>query len=152
MLVKTKCFGEVDISEEKVIEFEDGIMGFEEYKKYTIIYDNTDGDKSTISWLQSMDEPGLALPIINPFSVKEDYNPTVEGEVIDRLGTMNDENTVVFVILTVPADVKKMTANLRAPLVINADTRKACQVIVENDQYPIRYKVFNEDCESHEVK
>ena len=152
MLVKTKCFGEVDISEEKVIEFEDGIMGFEEYKKYTIIYDNTDGDKSTISWLQSMDEPGLALPIINPFSVKEDYNPTVEGEVIDRLGTMNDENTVVFVILTVPADVKKMTANLRAPLVINADTRKACQVIVENDQYPIRYKVFNEDCESQEGK
>ena len=38
MLVKTKCFGEVDISEEKIIEFEDGILGFEEYKKYTIKY------------------------------------------------------------------------------------------------------------------
>ena len=145
MLVKTKCFGEVDIHEDKIIEFEDGILGFEEYKKYTIIYDNTDGENSTISWLQSVDEPGLALPIINPLIIKEDYNPTVEGEVLDRLGEMTDENTVVFVALTVPSDAKKMTANLRAPLVINADTRKACQVIVENDQYPIRYKVFNEE-------
>ena len=145
MVIKTKCFGEVDISEEKIITFEDGLMGFEEYKDYTIIYDNTDGNNSTISWLQSMEEPGLALPIINPYIIKEDYNPTVEGEVLDRLGEMTDENTVVFVILTVPSVVENMTANLRAPLIINADTRKASQVIVENTEYPIKYKVFDDE-------
>ena len=143
MVIDTKCFGTVDIGKDKVITFESGLMGFEQYKRYTILYDNTDGNRSTISWLQSMDEPALALPIISPYHIKRDYNPTVEGEILDSLGELNDENTVVFVTLTVPGDVKKMTANLRAPIVINVDTTKACQIIVENTEYPIKFNVYD---------
>lgn len=143
MVIDTKCFGTVDIGEDKVITFESGLMGFEQYKRYTILYDNTDGNRSTISWLQSMDEPALALPIISPYHIKPDYNPTVEGEILDSLGELNDENTVVFVTLTVPGDIKKMTANLRAPIIINADTTKACQIIVEDTEYPIKFNVYD---------
>lgn len=143
MLINTKCFGQIDIGEEKIITFEDGLMGFEEYKRYTILYDNTDGKKSTISWLQSVDEQGLALPIINPFYIMNDYNPTVEGELLDCLGLMTDENTVVFVTLTVPSNIKSMTANLKAPIVINSDTRKARQIILDDNTYPIKYNVYD---------
>lgn len=80
MLVKTRHFGEVDLDESKVITFEDGIIGFEDCKRYTILYNNEEGGNSTISWLQSLDTPELALPVISPLSVLADYNPIVEDE------------------------------------------------------------------------
>ncbi|MCR5608974.1 MAG: flagellar assembly protein FliW [Lachnospiraceae bacterium] len=143
MLIKTKCFGEIDIAEDMIIEFADGLMGFEDLKRYTILYNNEEGKKSSISWLQSVDEPALALPIINPFLVKEDYNPVVEDELLKPLGDINEENLAVFLVLTVPSDLTKMTANLKAPLLVNADTKKGQQVIVENQDYVVKYNVYD---------
>lgn len=142
MLIKTKYFGEIDLNEDKIITFNRGIMGFEDYKKYTILYDVEDGSNATISWLQSLDEPGLALPVINPLLVKSDYNPIVEDEVLSPLGNITDENLVILLSLTVPADLTKMSVNLKAPFVINSDTRKGCQIIVENQDYEIKYNVY----------
>jgi flagellar assembly factor FliW len=141
MLIKTRCFGEINLDENKIVTFESGLMGFEQYKKFTILY-NVEDEKSKISWLQSVDEPSLALPIITPGIVKEDYNPTVEDEVLKPLGELTEDNLVVFLILTVPSDIKKTTANLKAPIIINADTRKGCQIIVENSDYVVKYNVY----------
>ncbi len=143
MLVKTRYFGEIDLAEDKVLTFDNGILGFEDYKKYTILFDNTDGNQATISWLQSLDEETLAIPVINPLLVKEDYNPTVEDELLKGLGELTEENTLVLLTMTIPADLEKMTANLKAPFVINSDTRKGCQIIVENKDYEVRYKVYD---------
>lgn len=141
MLIKTRCFGEINLDENKIITFESGLMGFEQYKRFTILY-NIEDEKSKISWLQSVDEPSLALPIVTPSVVKEDYNPTVEDEVLKPLGELTEENLVVFLVLTVPGDIKKTTANLKAPIIINADTRKGCQIIVENSDYVVKYNVY----------
>lgn len=142
MLVKTKYFGEIDLAENKVITFEQGILGFEEYKRYTILYDLEEGDKATVSWLQSLDEPGFALPVVNPLSVKSDYNPIVEDEVLNSLGNITDENLVILLTLTVPNDLTKMSVNLKAPFIINSDTCKGCQIIVENQDYEVKYNVY----------
>ena len=75
MLVKTKYFGEINLSEDKIITMERGMFGFEEYKKYTILFDSEKEGKANVSWFQSVEEPGLAFPVINPLVVKEDYNP-----------------------------------------------------------------------------
>ncbi len=141
MLVKTKYFGEIELSDEKIIEFPQGIMGFEQYKRYTILYDVEDSDFS-ISWLQSVEEESLALPVVNPLMVKPDYNPTVEDEVLKPLGDINEENLVLLLSLTGDKDVKKTTVNLKAPFVINADTRTGCQIITENPDYPIKYNIY----------
>lgn len=143
MLVKTKYFGEIDLTEDKIITFDQGIMGFEDFKKYTILYDIDGEKKPSISWLQSLDEQALALPVINPFLVKEDYNPIVEDEQLKSIGEVNEENLVILLSLTVPADISKMSANLKAPFIINSDTRKGCQIIVENQDYDIKYNVYN---------
>lgn len=143
MLVKTRYFGEIDLAEDKVLTFDNGILGFEDHKRYTILFDNTDGKEATISWLQSLDEEMLAIPVINPLLVKEDYNPTVEDELLKGLGELTEENTLVLLTMTIPADLEKMTANLKAPFVINSDTRKGCQIIVENKDYEVRYKVYD---------
>lgn len=44
--------------------------------------------------------------------------------------------------LTVPADITKITSNLKAPIVVNPKTLKGCQLIVENDEYPVRYPIY----------
>ena len=82
MLVKTKYFGEINLSEDKIITMERGMFGFEEYKKYTILFDSEKEGKANVSWFQSVEEPGLAFPVINPLVVKEDYNPVVEDELL----------------------------------------------------------------------
>jgi flagellar assembly factor FliW len=142
MLVNTKYFGQIDLDEDKVLTFDNGIMGFEDYKKYTILYNIEDEGKGQISWLQSLDESTLALPVISPALVKEDYNPIIEDEVLKHLGELNDDNTAVLLALTVPGEVKKTTVNLKAPIIINSDTRKGCQIIAENQEYVVKYNVY----------
>lgn len=143
MLVQTKYFGEVELDEEKVLYFENGIMGFEDYKRFTILYDSTSERRPTISWLQCCDMKELALPVINPGIIMPEYNPIVEDEVLAPLGKLTEENIVILLTLTVPSDIKKMTTNLKAPLIINAETKKGCQVIAENQDYVIKYAIYD---------
>lgn len=141
MKANTKYFGMVDIDDDKVITFDDGLIGLEEYKKFAIIND-VEEEKSVISWLQSLEEPNFVLPIIDPLLVKKDYDPVVEDEWLESLGEMKSEDYAVLVTLTVPENVEKMTTNLKAPIVINMNTKKGAQIIVENQEYIVRYPVY----------
>ncbi len=143
MLVKTKYFGEIDLGEDKVLYFEKGLFGFEELKRYTILYDSEAEERPAISWLQSLDEPALALPVMNPGLVKPDYNPVVEDETLTYMGEITEDNLILLVTVTVPADITQMTINLKAPIVINADTRKGGQVVAENQDYLIKYAIYD---------
>lgn len=143
MIVKTKHFGEIDLDENKIITFSEGILGFSDYKSYTLLYDNEGEERPDISWLQSLDEPALAIPVISPFLLREDYNPEVEDELLKPLGELNNDNIVVLVSITVPSDITMMSANLKAPFIMNADTRRGCQIIVENSDYEIQYRFYD---------
>ena len=77
MKAKTRMFGEIDIQEDKIITLESGMIGFPDMQKFTLIFDEEKGSKSHIMWLQSMDDPQTAFPVINPVTIKEDYNPSV---------------------------------------------------------------------------
>lgn len=142
MLVQTRCFGEIDLDEKKIITFDQGMLGFEEYKRYAILYD-IEKEKPTISWLQSLDEPGLAFPIINPCFVKKEYNPVVEDSVVEALGACEPEDLAVFLTVAIPSDPKKATFNMKAPIIINSITRKACQVIASNPDYEVKAKLYD---------
>lgn len=143
MLVKTKYFGEIELTEEKIITLDRGLMGFEEYKRYTILYDCEKEGGTNIMWFQSVDEQGLVLPMINPLIVKDDYNPVVEDELLGQLGEITEENLVILLTMTVPENIEEMSVNLKAPVIINADTRKGVQIIVENQDYEVKYKVYD---------
>lgn len=142
MLIQTKYFGQVDIEEEKIIKFSRGIMGFEDYTSYTILYDIEETKELSISWLQSTEEASLAIPVVNPLYVKKDYNPVVEDEVLKDFGEIKEENLVILLAMTVPTDITKTSVNLKAPFIINADTRMGCQIIVENHDYEIKYNIY----------
>ena len=141
MKAATRLFGEIEIDESKIITFEDGIIGFPDMKKFTLIFDEEKEGRPSISWLQSMDEPEIAFPVMDPLFVCEIYNPSVEDELLKNLGTIKEDNLYVLVTVTVPQDIKELAVNLKAPIVINTDTRKASQIIVEDD-LPVRYRIY----------
>jgi flagellar assembly factor FliW len=144
MLVNTRHFGEIELDEGKIVYFENGILGFEDYKEYTLLYDDEEGERPDISWLQSLEEPALAIPVISPFIVKKDYNPEIEDELLKPLDGVSDENAVVLVSITVPSDIEKITANLKAPFIINSETRKGAQIIVENSNYEVKHPFYEQ--------
>ena len=135
MRINTEKFGTIDISDDKIITFDNGIIGFQDYKKYTLIYDADSEEKSdsAMMWLQSMEEAAFALPVLKPEYVKPDYNPIADDEMLK----------LIFVTMTVPHDITKMTCNLKAPIIINADTLKAVQLIAENEDYLVRYPIYD---------
>ena len=143
MLVKTRFFGEVDIEDEKILTFDNGIMGFEDMKRWTLIYDIEKGFEGPISWFQSLDMAELALPVINPYTVTAVYEPVVEDELLKPLGEFKDEELVTLLTITIPSeDPSKTTANFRAPILINPVNRKGIQVIVNNEDYPIKFSIY----------
>lgn len=143
MIVDTRIFGEVNIDENKIITFQNGIIGFPELTQFTLIHDEEKGNKAGIRWMQSLQEAAFAMPVMDPLVVVNNYNPEVEDELLKPIGTINIDNMLVLVTVTVPSDLTKMTVNLRAPIIINANERKACQVIADSDDYQVKYLVYD---------
>lgn len=142
MTLQTKVFGEVTIEEEKIITFPGGIIGFPDLTQFTLLQDEDDGI-DTIHWLQSLQEPGFAMPVMDPLLVKEDYNPEVEDELLKVLGEWGQDELLVLVTVSVPQELEKMTVNLKGPIIINGANRKACQVIVEGDEYKVKFPIYD---------
>ena len=143
MIIETRVFGEVDIDPGKIIHFESGIIGFPDLQDFALIHDSEKGNNAGIRWMQSIDEPGFALPVMDPLIVAEDYNPEVDDEILKPICKIDPEEILVLVTVTVPKDLKKMSVNLRAPIVINVTERKAVQIILEDDSYKVKFPIYD---------
>ena len=143
MIIETRVFGEVDIDPAKIIHFENGIVGFPDLQDFALIHDSDQGDNAGIRWMQSIEEPAFAMPVMDPLTVKEDYNPEVDDEVLKPIGKLDPEEVLVLVTVTVPKDLKQMSVNLRAPIVINVAERKAVQIIFDRDEYQIKFPIYD---------
>lgn len=141
MKLTTRIFGEVEIEDSKIINFPNGIIGFPDLKRFTLMHDE-EGDNNTIKWLQSVEEPDFAMPVIDPLIVSPDYSPEIDKNVIADIGDLNDEDILVLVTVTVPHDLTKMTVNLMGPFVINVENKKGVQAIVENSEYPVKFPIY----------
>ncbi len=142
MKAMTRLFGEIDIDEGKIITLERGMIGFPDLQKFALIYDEEKGLKaSSVMWLQSMDDTQVAFPVMQPNQIKPDYNPMVSDEMLIPLGELNEDNTYVLVTLTAKPKKEDTTVNLKAPIVINTETKRGCQLIVDDD-YPVKFKIY----------
>lgn len=141
--VDTRVFGRIAIEEDKIIRFESGILGFPDLKEFTLIYNLDKGSDADIKWLQSLEEPGFALPVMNPEIVMPGYAPQFQQELLAPLGDIEQDDILILVTVTVPKEIEKTTVNLRAPIIIHAGTRKAVQLIAEGEQYSIRHAIYD---------
>lgn len=142
MFLNTTNFGDIEIKEEDIITFDDGLPGFESMQKFIIV--NSEEENSPFSWLQSVESGSLAFVIINPVFYKKDYTVTVDDLTVSSLGIEKPEDVAVYSIVVVPEDVTKISVNLKAPLVINTKNKKGKQVILDTREYNVRHYILEE--------
>lgn len=140
MNIETYRFGRVTIDPKSIIEFQEGILGFEDLKRFAIIlYESTE----PIQWLQAVDDPMISLPIINPFLIKPDYELDVDDAELHSIGMPTIEEILIVNVLVLPDDIQKATINLMAPILINLRTMQGRQIVMEYGQgNAMRYPAF----------
>ncbi len=139
MKLTTRVFGEVEVDDNKIIDFPNGIIGFPDLKRFTLMHDEGGG---SIKWLQSIEEPEFALPVMDPLIVCPDYKPVIDKKEVANIGEIDDQDILILVTVTVPHDLTKMTVNLMGPIIINSKDKKASQSIVDNEEYPVKFPIY----------
>jgi flagellar assembly factor FliW len=139
MTIKTKDYGDLEIKEDDVITFPEGVYAFRDSKKFVVL--NT-GSEAGLMQLQSAESEDPRFIILDPYMFIEDYSPVLPEEALKTLKAGSPEDLSCFVIAVIPRDVKNSTVNLKSPVVINFKERLGMQVILENSEYPIRFRLF----------
>jgi len=139
MKLLTKAYGPVEIEDSQILQFPQGLLGFEEYRSFALI----DAHKKPFFWLQSTEEARIAFILIKPSIFHEDYEPGISAEDYADIGAEGLEECLIFAIVTVP-DSGPMTANLQGPLFISKKTRKGKQCISPRDEYRTKHDILEE--------
>src|SRR6478736_3466382 len=139
--VKTGRFGQLTVGNDEIIKIPQGIMGFPELTEFCLV---DSGDETLILWLQSLQNPDIAFALLEPKIFRPDYAARLSAAELRELKLENINQSAVFSILTIPEDVTLMTANLKAPLVINLKEQIAKQVVLQENEYSIRHNMFKE--------
>ncbi len=138
MKIATRDFGVIEIDDNTVINMPNGILGFEDTKRYTLI--SPLGEDTFPMWLQSVDGVQPCFVVYDPMQIYSDYSFEITDEEQELLKI--DENTPYrcLAVAIVPEDFKKTTINLRCPLVINTKDNIAAQIILE--EYDFKCPVY----------
>ena len=140
MKIETVRFGTIEVDDERIFEFVMPIIGFNELSKFVILDLNKE---SFFKWLQSVDDPTLAFPIVSVFSMNVDYSIDLPDNVIELLKIKNVESLLVMNIASIPQDNPRgSTINLLAPIIFNLDEKLAGQVILSGSGYDISFPLF----------
>lgn len=140
MNINTVRFGEISIDESRVFNFVMPIIGFDKLTKFIILEPNKD---SLFKWLQSVEDPALAFPIISVSSLEFDYTIDLQDNVVYALGIKTADSVLVMNITSIPQDDPKgTTINLLAPLIFNIENQTAGQVVLSGSGYDISYPMF----------
>ncbi len=139
LVIESTRFGKVEIDESIVLEFESGMIGFPEHRRYVILKQR---DDSVFMWLHSVDDGGLAFPIVLPWVFHWDYEVKLSDEDMAAIGVERADQISIYCVVSVGADVRKATINLFSPIVVNNDDRRARQVINTAEGYATRDPLF----------
>lgn len=138
-IYKTRL-GEIQVDEENVITFQQGLPGFADLKRFAILPSE---ESNPVKFLQSLEETDISFAIINPKLFFPDYQPELSALDLQELDLVKTEDALVFVIMVITKDPKQITANLLAPVVINPHNKLAKQIVMIGDRYTTRHRVFS---------
>ena len=130
--MKTKFFGEIDVNVDNEYLFEKGIPGFESCKRFVLIQE----DDSSFYYLQSVDEAELCFIMLSPWGFKETYRLEKLDVIAEILGETKDLE--VYVIANMGRGLQDSFVNMQGPILLNPDTKKGTQWIVEDSKYTTR--------------
>jgi flagellar assembly factor FliW len=146
---KTTRFGEIEFPEEVVMTYPEGILGFPNADRYILLEHDAQG--SPFKWLQSLDEADLAFIVVDPVFVEPRYQFEIDLDTERMIACADPSACAVMCIVNVPrSQPVQMTANLKAPLVVNVETRVGRQVVLSSQAYSISTPVFSPACRTEE--
>ena len=137
MRLKTKYFGEIECLEEDKLHFPDGLFGFEEEKEFFLL--PFEGSENSLLCFQSAATPGLAFVAVNPFTLNPNYAPVLTPGELKAMGVERSEELSFYALCVVRSPASESTVNLRCPVAINDQTRRAVQVILEDGGYHMHH-------------
>ncbi|MGE5542594.1 MAG: flagellar assembly protein FliW, partial [Bacillota bacterium] len=140
VLIHTTRFSDIDVAEDRVIRFPEGLIGFEQQRRFALI---TRGN-SPFMWLQSLDDPGLAFAVTDPLIFVPGYSVTPDEDTIASLEAESPVDLRYLAIAVVPSDPSQTSLNLQAPIAVNHARRMARQIVTMNPEHPLKYYVFQQ--------
>jgi flagellar assembly factor FliW len=139
LTIQSTRFGQVEIAEDTVVEFPDGLIGLGGCR-YALISRDPD---SPFVWLQSLEDPAVALPITSPQRFFDSYTVELTDDDAERLGFDESVAADVYVTVTASSELSNFTANLRAPILVREG--RADQVINHAQGAVLRAQLFGAD-------
>jgi flagellar assembly factor FliW len=139
MRLLTSRFGEINYSAKEIITFSEGILGLENLTRYLII---KPPESKPFLWLQSLDDPQAALPVIHPEIIVPDYPVELSDDLKRELEIKKGDQIEIFCIVHLEKDWKASTVNLLTPVVVNHSSCKAKQVIQDKKPYTSRHNLL----------
>ena len=141
MILHSLRFGDLEITEDHVFHFTEGIPGFPDDKAFAYLPFG-EKDKSPFAYLQSLDTPELTFLVADPFSFFSDYMVPLTDDFAAELEFSNDNPPQIYTTVTIPEKLENMTTNLLAPILLNWQTKTGRQVILEKTPYTTRHRLF----------
>lgn len=141
MKVSTTRFGELQVNKDDVISFPEGLLGFESLKRFFVV---DPGDSTLILWLQSVEDGKIAFPIIEPKIFKPDYIAKLLPADMNSVELESLSNAKIYSILTIPANITDMSANLKAPVVINNEKKIAKQIVLQDSKLSVKHEMYKD--------
>lgn len=137
MKIATRQFGELEFSEDMLIHFPKGMIGFEKCRRFLIVNDE---DYEPFRWLIAVDEEEIGFPVLNPFLVTQNYDKELPHRLVKRL-LNHDQAIDMFCVVTLNGEGGKVTINLKSPIVIDYDEKRGEQLILSSDDVPVAHPI-----------
>jgi len=139
MLIQTVNLGSLEIPEDRIIAFKEGLPGFPQIHRFAVLELE---ELKPFQYLQALDDPPISLLIINPFIVDSSYEFRLAGSDMEDLNSSNSSELTVYAVATIPEDPNGATLNLMAPIVINDKDRCGKQVILLESKYSVKHPLL----------
>lgn len=139
MLIDTERFGSFDTKDSKLVNFPQGLPGFEDLHQFIIL---EVPQTKPIYWLQSTENKYIALPVILSFEIMDDYYIDIRENELEELMVESQNDLLVMNVVVIPEKIEEMTVNLAAPIIINAVRGIGKQIIIDAKTMPIRWPVY----------
>ena len=141
LTTETTKFGNIRYTNDDVVTLQGGLVGFPGFTQFVLIQHRAG---SQFRWLQSLDNGDVAFLVVDPAHYVDGYAPEISDSQAQDIGLQEETPRLVYTIVTIPpGKPDQMTINLAGPIVVNLESGRARQIVIEDECYPIKHKVFD---------
>lgn len=136
LIYQSPKLGDVPYSPDDVVRFPQGLPGFERLREFLLV---TREECEPFVFLASLERPDVALPLMPILPAA--LGMKTPDETFALLGEAGPDGIIYYAVVSIGLDAKEIIVNLRAPVVVNLDTRLGCQVILSDETLPMAAKL-----------